>query len=160
MRKEVLLQRAGLGLLSLWILLTGYKVTRKYFHTPTLFPAKLTTPNDQYYTMPPTKAERRNELGRSTWTLLHTIAAKYPAYPSREEKSNAIKLIDLLTKMFPCDECRTHFQALVRSFPPQVNTQEEFATWLCQAHNIVNKRLNKPVFDCTRLDNRWDCGCK
>ena len=30
---------------------------------------------------------------------------------------------------------------------------------LCSVHNEVNKRLNKPQFDCANLDGEYDCGC-
>ncbi|KAI5180391.1 mitochondrial FAD-linked sulfhydryl oxidase [Nematocida sp. AWRm80] len=154
MRKDIAIKSTIGVLVGIWCLLTVYKIVRRR--------GAKTIPesNPSYYSKPPTKEAIRQELGRSTWTLLHTIAAKYPAYPTREQQSNAILLIDLLTKMFPCEECRGHFKQLTDGFPPQVSSQEEFSQWMCQAHNIVNKRLNKPVFDCARLDDRWDCGCK
>uniref|UniRef100_A0A1D1XWU7 Sulfhydryl oxidase n=1 Tax=Anthurium amnicola TaxID=1678845 RepID=A0A1D1XWU7_9ARAE len=37
------------------------------------------------FTVPLTK----EELGRATWTLLHTIAAQYPDHPSRQQKRDA-----------------------------------------------------------------------
>ena len=30
---------------------------------------------------------------------------------------------------------------------------------LCHLHNQVNERLKKPVFDCARLSEEYDCGC-
>lgn len=30
---------------------------------------------------------------------------------------------------------------------------------LCSVHNEVNVRLGKPIFDCSRLDAEYDCGC-
>jgi hypothetical protein len=30
---------------------------------------------------------------------------------------------------------------------------------LCALHNEVNKRLNKPDFDCAHLSDEYDCGC-
>jgi FAD-linked sulfhydryl oxidase len=30
---------------------------------------------------------------------------------------------------------------------------------LCDVHNKVNKRLEKPIFDCAHLDATYDCGC-
>lgn len=32
--------------------------------------------------------------------------------------------------------------------------------WACRVHNTVNRRLNKPVFNCDLVDSRWaplDC---
>lgn len=30
---------------------------------------------------------------------------------------------------------------------------------LCHVHNRVNARLKKPEFDCSKLDETYDCGC-
>lgn len=30
---------------------------------------------------------------------------------------------------------------------------------LCGLHNEVNKRLEKPDFDCAHLSDEYDCGC-
>lgn len=30
---------------------------------------------------------------------------------------------------------------------------------LCSVHNEVNLRLGKPRFDCSKLDEEYDCGC-
>jgi FAD-linked sulfhydryl oxidase len=30
---------------------------------------------------------------------------------------------------------------------------------LCAVHNEVNKRLQKPEFDCAHLSDEYDCGC-
>lgn len=30
---------------------------------------------------------------------------------------------------------------------------------LCDIHNKVNKRLGKSEYDCTKLDETYDCGC-
>ncbi|KAF4130102.1 Erv1 / Alr family [Phytophthora infestans] len=32
--------------------------------------------------------------------------------------------------------------------------------WLCEQHNVVNRKLNKPVFECTmeKLEKRWRKG--
>jgi FAD-linked sulfhydryl oxidase len=31
--------------------------------------------------------------------------------------------------------------------------------WGCFVHNIVNKRLKKPEFDCEKGIEAYDCGC-
>ena len=30
---------------------------------------------------------------------------------------------------------------------------------LCHIHNLVNNRLKKAEFDCSKLDETYDCGC-
>lgn len=164
MRKEGVLVKVLCVAGVLWIVLTGYKLARKAFITKktnrSSYKTSLFEKIDAFYAMPEKKEDRKAELGRGTWALIHTIGAKYPPYPSREHQSNLIQFIDLLTKLFPCEECRKHFTELVKNHPPKVTSREEFSRWACQAHNIVNKRLGKREFDCARLDDRWDCGCK
>ena len=44
--------------------------------------------------------------------------------------------------------------------PPKVTDNKELSIWLCETHNIVNKRLNKPIFNCDfeNLKKRWKTG--
>lgn len=42
--------------------------------------------------------------------------------------------------------------------PPKAASRAELAQWLCVQHNLVNKKLGKPLFDCTRVDERWRRG--
>lgn len=45
--------------------------------------------------------------------------------------------------------------------PLQVQTRAAFQQWLCRSHNIVNRSLGKPVFNCDLADMAWgrmDCG--
>jgi len=102
----------------------------------------------------------KSELGRATWTLLHTVAAQYPEHPSRQQKQDAKHLIEILTRMYPCEECRYHFRDIVKSNPPRVSSRDEFSRYVCRLHNIVNMSLGKPSFNCGILDQRWgslDC---
>ncbi|MES1905973.1 MAG: hypothetical protein MHPSP_003415, partial [Paramarteilia canceri] len=47
-----------------------------------------------------------SELGNSTWTFLHSVAAYYPKNPSAEHKQAAKDLLNALLKLYPCVECR------------------------------------------------------
>ncbi|KAL6751943.1 ERV/ALR sulfhydryl oxidase domain-containing protein [Haematococcus lacustris] len=109
---------------------------------------------------PSTTALRKAELGRATWTLLHMLAAQYPACPTRQQKRDVKQFIDSLTRIYPCGECAQHFQEVVRRDPPQVDSQAALAQWTCRVHNVVNQRLQKPVFNCNVVGARWaalDC---
>mmetsp|Transcript_5890 Transcript_5890/g.36506 ORF Transcript_5890/g.36506 Transcript_5890/m.36506 type:complete len:188 (+) Transcript_5890:293-856(+) len=113
-------------------------------------------------TLPPLQGGRvdREVLGRSTWTLLHTLAAQFPEHPTKQQKKDAKTLLDVLTRIYPCGECAHHFQKLVREHPPVVESGDEFARWMCEVHNVVNVRLHKPTFNCERVQARWgklDC---
>ncbi|MED6110154.1 hypothetical protein PIB30_040308 [Stylosanthes scabra] len=102
----------------------------------------------------------REDLGRATWTFLHTLAAQYPDNPTRQQKKDVKDLIQILTRLYPCKECADHFKEVIRANPVQAGCHTEFSQWLCHVHNVVNRSLGKPVFPCERVDARWgklDC---
>ncbi|KAL9610340.1 MAG: hypothetical protein Q9167_004938, partial [Letrouitia subvulpina] len=67
--------------------------------------------------------------------------------------------IYLFARLYPCGECAAHFQALLKSFPPQVSSRKAAEMWGCHVHNQVNRRLKKVEFDCARVGEAYDCGC-
>lgn len=102
----------------------------------------------------------RQTLGRNTWSLLHTIAAKYPRRPSNEEKTRMKQFIHLFSELYPCDYCAQEFRKDLSKMPPQLESREALSLWFCKIHNEVNERLNKPQFDCSKVDERWRTGWK
>ncbi|KAF9281933.1 hypothetical protein BGZ68_006308 [Mortierella alpina] len=99
------------------------------------------------------------ELGRATWKLLHTMAARYPLKPRPDERAAVKQWIMLLSRLYPCGECATHFQKLLKDHPPQTSSRASLSNWCCSVHNMVNKRLDKPDFDCSTLADVYKCGC-
>ncbi|KAK7260914.1 hypothetical protein RIF29_27213 [Crotalaria pallida] len=97
----------------------------------------------------------KEELGRATWTFLHTLAAQYPDNPTRQQKKDVKELVQILSRMYPCKDCADHFKEVIRSNPVQAGSHAEFSQWLCHVHNVVNRSLGKPVFPCERVDARW-----
>ncbi|KAF8072769.1 DPP7 [Scenedesmus sp. PABB004] len=63
----------------------------------------------------------KEELGRATWTFLHTLAAQFPERPTRQQQRDARDLIGCLTRLYPCADCADHFQRLVRADPPDLH---------------------------------------
>ncbi|KAF8554909.1 hypothetical protein OG21DRAFT_1385292, partial [Imleria badia] len=99
------------------------------------------------------------ELGRATWRLLHTMTLRYPEKPTQDEREALEAYMYLTARLYPCGECATEFQALLKQFPPQTASRLSASLWLCSVHNEVNARLGKPNFDCSKLDAEYDCGC-
>uniref|UniRef100_A0A7S2SM51 Sulfhydryl oxidase n=1 Tax=Mucochytrium quahogii TaxID=96639 RepID=A0A7S2SM51_9STRA len=104
----------------------------------------------------------RAQLGKSTWEFLHTTAAYYPDDPSEDEKKAAEGLINGLATLYACQHCREHLKQHVDEHPPDVSSRVAFSKWLCETHNIVNKVLDKPQFDCSdaSIQRRWRTGCR
>jgi len=102
----------------------------------------------------------KEEVGRATWMLLHTIAAQFPDEPTRQQKRDAKELMHIISRLYPCKECAEHFKEVLKANPVQAGSQAEFSQWLCYVHNVVNRSLGKPIFPCQRVTARWgklDC---
>ncbi|EGV61191.1 hypothetical protein CANTEDRAFT_116630 [Yamadazyma tenuis ATCC 10573] len=99
------------------------------------------------------------QLGNAAWRLLHTILARYPEKPSKQEQTTLLQYIHLFGQVYPCGDCARHFQGLLKKYPPQVTNRKTAAIWGCHVHNKVNERLGKPEFDCTTILEDYDCGC-
>lgn len=126
---------------------------------------------EQTWEMKPPDSQK---LGRSSWTLLHTMAAYYPQTPSQETKEEMKTFLNSFSKVYPCSYCAKDFQDILKDEPPQLDSQFEFSQvlnlilfcltisylflkkkWMCRAHNRVNAHLMKPMFDCSKVDQRW-----
>ncbi|KAL8763055.1 MAG: hypothetical protein Q9184_001082 [Pyrenodesmia sp. 2 TL-2023] len=102
------------------------------------------------------------ELGRSTWTLLHTISASYPPRASPTQQSEMRQFLGLFGKLYPCWVCAEDFQEWMarRGNEPKVEGRNGLGTWMCEAHNEVNRKLGKQEFDCGKWEERWRTGWK
>ena len=50
---------------------------------------------------------------------------------------------------------------MIKEYPIKDNSREDLVNYICDLHNKVNLRLNKPVFDCKNAFKFWggECGC-
>ncbi|CAI7670029.1 unnamed protein product [Penicillium discolor] len=128
--------------------------------TPTLAAAATPSPSETRSDCPPDV----EELGRSTWTLLHSMAATYPEKANMEHQANMGGFLKFFAKLYPCWVCADDFQAWM-AHPsgrnqPKLESRKEFGWWMCEAHNEVNRKLGKKEFDCRLWEERWRTGWK
>ena len=104
----------------------------------------------------------KEEIGRHTWALLHSIAASFPSVPTEENKKNVENFIHSLSDIYPCKVCASHFKQMLVEFPIKHKSREELVIYICGLHNKVNQRLGKKIFDCKKAFDIWggDCGCE
>lgn len=101
-----------------------------------------------------------DEIGRGSWTLLHTMSAYLPEDKlSEQQKSDVVNFMNIFSRIYPCTHCADDLKVdLVEAPPNKVETGKEFAQWMCQLHNKVNVKLGKPTFDCSKVYERWRDG--
>lgn len=95
------------------------------------------------------------QIGRSSWTLLHTMAATYPEKPTTTQQGDMKQFLKLFGNFYPCWFCGDDFKEYLQKNEPKVSSQDDFGKWLCNAHNEVNVKLGKPTFDCNFWKKRW-----
>ncbi|SCU90695.1 LANO_0D09648g1_1 [Lachancea nothofagi CBS 11611] len=98
------------------------------------------------------------QLGRSSWNLLHSIAASYPKIPTTTQKGEMKQFMTIFSHVYPCTWCAKDFEKFVHDNAPRVDSREELSKWMCEAHNDVNRKLGKQTFDCNLWEKRWKDG--
>lgn len=105
-------------------------------------------------------------LGRATWTFLHSLAATYPERATAAEQRQMASFLAILGNVYPCWYCAEDFRGWmaggedadknkVNPNEPKLAGRDEFGDWMCRAHNAVNDKLGKPLFDCAQWQRRW-----
>uniref|UniRef100_A0A0G4HTP3 Sulfhydryl oxidase n=1 Tax=Chromera velia CCMP2878 TaxID=1169474 RepID=A0A0G4HTP3_9ALVE len=90
----------------------------------------------------------RGEIGRAAWKFLHTMAANFPDEPTKEEAERQARWMGAFTRLYPCHICRQGFEEIIEKMPPKVTDRANFALWMCEAHNEVNKDISLPTVEC------------
>lgn len=101
-----------------------------------------------------------DELGRNTWSMLHTMAATYPETASSSTQATMRSFISTFSQLYPCGTCAEDFRGWMKQpgNEPRVRGQDDLGTWMCEAHNAVNVKLGKKEFDCSLWKERWRDG--
>lgn len=82
--------------------------------------------------------------GPHYWFVLHSAAASFD--PKKEgAKEGFLELINSYTKILPCDYCRQHLKANLKTLPPNeyFASPDQLFLWTYHLHDLVNRQLNK-----------------
>lgn len=74
---------------------------------------------------------------RFLWQLLHTYQ-----YQSEEE---AKIWFESWKGKISCGSCKAHLEELLKALPTDYSSKEGFFKWTVEIHNMVNKKLEKPI---------------
>jgi FAD-linked sulfhydryl oxidase len=96
-----------------------------------------------------------SQLGRVTWTMLHSFAAHLPEQLDAPEARHMARLLELTSRLYPCPPCAAHMREYLARRPVAAATRQDVSQWLCDFHNEVNAATGKPSFDCAKAQRRW-----
>lgn len=83
-----------------------------------------------------------NIWGPALWKVLHDRTIEYSMDIESEKR-----WIKIFHSWIPCGVCKDHFTEILNEFPVDLSSKESYKKWAIDIHNIVNKKLNKPIFE-------------
>lgn len=88
------------------------------------------------------------EAGPRLWRELHTAAERMPldALPA---------FLAVFLRRIPCGDCRAWFDHYCRENPAPFGSKEAFFRWTVEAHNAVNRKLNREQWEFKRAEKLW-----
>jgi len=84
--------------------------------------------------------------GPSLWHYLHIMSFNYPVEPCEKDKKYYKEFLLNLKNVLPCKYCRINLKHNFKTLPLTANdlkTRENFAKYIYNLHELVNKMLNK-----------------
>ena len=89
--------------------------------------------------------------GPMGWMTLHSVATCYPETPAPSEKVLMSNWLDMFRDTITCVHCKGHFTDMLasyrRQYPNMLDSRQNFAMFTFRAHNAVNRRLLKPLYN-------------
>ena len=98
----------------------------------------------------------KKDWGNISWILMHSLAQKVTENNFNTCKKNLIKIIFDICNNLPCPDCREHANKLLKtSNIHNINNKKELILFLCEFHNIVNKKLKKPTKNIDEIEKQY-----
>lgn len=162
------MKKISLFLLQSFVLYLAIKISQRLYLNENVNESQLKTKTNEttnsanntnntfHYIIDPLNG---SSLGRHTWAVMHSIAASYPNKPNKTEQDNFEMFFNGFIARYPC--CQDELQTIIKDNPLEHGSREELVYYICELHNIVNSKANKPKFNCRHAFDIWggDCGC-
>jgi len=73
------------------------------------------------------------------------------------------QFLRIFARIYPCWSCAADFRGWMAQpgtadLAAVVRGRATLGRWLCDAHNDVNAKLGKKLFDCSKWEERWRTG--
>lgn len=95
--------------------------------------------------------------GPAIWFFFHSIAQKVNENSFSIIKNDLFSHIKIICQNLPCPECSTHATNYMNGIDfSKINTREDLKKMLYVFHNEVNKRLGKPEYKYSELNEKYD----
>ena len=96
-------------------------------------------------------------FGPSIWGAMHYIALGAPDKINAYAQGVYRTFYMSLPQLIPCTTCATHFSEVIEGLPidAYLDTSAKLFEWTVKAHNIVNRRLNKPEISVEDARKIW-----
>ena len=94
--------------------------------------------------------------GNNIWYLFHSIAHKIKESEFSNVKNDLSYLLNTISSNLPCPECSADAVSVLNKVNfNNISSKEEFKKFVFNFHNHVNKKLNKPIFKLSELDDKY-----
>jgi hypothetical protein len=85
----------------------------------------------------------KKDWGNISWILMHSLAQK-------------VTIIFDICSNLPCPDCREHAIKLLKtSNIHKISNKKQLISFLCEFHNIVNKKLKKPTKKIEEVEKQY-----
>ena len=98
----------------------------------------------------------KKDWGNISWILMHSLAQHISENNFVNSKQILIKIIFDICNNLPCPDCREDANKLLKtSNINKISNKKQLISFLCEFHNIVNKKLNKPIKKIEEIEKQY-----
>lgn len=99
---------------------------------------------------------KREEWGPVIWKLLHLLVYRVKDKDFDSVRVPLIQILGRICDNLPCPECSRHaLSALKQVRVEHTRTKKELIEKISVIHNMANKRLGKPLFEMSQMDETY-----